>query len=169
MFMFTRFRIPLPPPATDPSSPAFLIDSEDYVRRIWSNYDRRANEHRRYYRASGILIIVAGALLPLLTTLNYSHKSLVISAVGVSISAVTALRAFYRWDHMWALLRATEFSLSDTYWKWRGEVGEARGTEGAAIPAQSRDATIRMLDEVSDIRRNEAMSFFKNLPFPHKQ
>jgi hypothetical protein len=167
--IIARFRVPLPPQATDSSSPEFLIAAEGYVRRIRDTYDRRAHGHRRYYRASGISIIVAGASLPLLTTLNYPHKSLAISAVGVFVSVVTAMRAFYRWDQMWALLRVTEFSVSAAYWKWRGEVGDLNSSGDSAVSAASREATIRMLTEIAAIRTNEAVSYFKDLPFPQKQ
>ena len=116
-----------------------------------------------------MLVIVAGASLPLLTTLDYQHKSLVISLVGVLVSVVTALRAFYRWDHMWSLLRFTEFSISGAYWKWRGVIADSLDAEDETTVAANREATIRLLEEISEIRRNEATSFFRDLPFPHRQ
>jgi hypothetical protein len=149
--MFSRYRIPLPPPVTDPSSPAYLADAEGYARQVRDAYDKRANSHRIYYRASGISVIVAGASLPLLTTLNYPQKSLAISLVGVFVSAVTALRAFYRWDHMWALLRVTEFLVTKAYWEWRSGVGDRPG---------SQEATNRLLSKIECIRKNEATKFF---------
>lgn len=167
--MLVHYRVPLPQPVTDPDSPSFAATAEDYVRRIRDSYDGRASGHRRYYRASGMLVIVAGASLPLLTTLDYQHKSLVISLVGVLVSVVTALRAFYRWDHMWSLLRFTEFSISGAYWKWRGVIADSLDAEDETTVAANREATIRLLEEISEIRRNEATSFFRDLPFPHRQ
>lgn len=167
--MITRFQLPLPPLATDSSSPEFLIDAEQYVHRVRDTYDRRAHEHRRYYRVSGIAVIVVGASLPLLTALSYSYKSLVISIAGVFVAAVTALRAFYRWDQMWALLRATEMLVTSCYWKWRSEIGELRGLAEKPVSEEARNATVRLLTEIADIRGNEAMSFFKELPYPQKQ
>jgi Protein of unknown function (DUF4231) len=163
-----RFKVPLPPQATDSSSPEFLTAAEQYVRRIRDVYDKRAGGHRRYYRFTGISVIVAGASLPLLTSLNYTHKSLIISVVGVFVSAVTALRAFYRWDQMWALLRATEFAVSRVYWNWRGEVEASPFSVDGVLSPEVRKATVAMLTEVADIRNNEAVSFFKDLPFPPK-
>jgi hypothetical protein len=165
--VFSRYRVELPPPAADPSAPSFEAAVEEYVRRVRGVYEIRATENRRNYRLSGIAVIVAGASLPLLTTLNYSHKELVISLVGIFVSAVTALRAFYRWDHTWALLRVTEFSVSKAYWKWRFTVGAYPADGGdAKEQATRREAAKELMHEVSAIRDSEALSFFKDLPFP---
>jgi hypothetical protein len=151
--MFSRYRIPLPPPVTDPSSPAYLADAEGYARQVRAAYDKRANSHRLYYRASGISVIVAGASLPLLTTLNYPQKSLAISLVGVFVSAVTALRAFYRWDHMWALLRVTEFLVTKAYWEWRSRVGDRPDSAADTTASGSQEATDRLLSKIECIRK----------------
>src|ERR1700751_5974334 len=92
--MFSRYRVPLPQPVTDSSSPAFASQAEAWVRRIRKNYDDRANRHRIWYRSSGITVIVAGASLPVLTTIDYTGKNLAISLAGVLVAALTALRAF---------------------------------------------------------------------------
>lgn len=162
------YSLPLPPSVTDQSSPAFLVTVEEFARQVRDIYDRRASSHRRYYRASGISVIVAGACLPLLTTLNYPHKDLAISLVGIFVSAVTALRAFYRWDQMWALLRFTEFSITRAYWEWRSAVGGRLDSEDDATKSANHEATIRLLAELAEVRTNEAMSFFRDLPFPQK-
>jgi hypothetical protein len=87
--------------------------------------------------------------------------------VGIFVSAVTALRAFYRWDHTWALLRVAEFSVSKAYWKWRSAVGAhvADGGDAKELASQ-REAANTLLREVYEIRDSEALSFFKDLPFP---
>jgi Protein of unknown function (DUF4231) len=161
-------RVSLPPPLTDPKEPGFLPAAEQYVRGVRHSYDVRAHGHRRYYRVSGVVVILSGASLPLLTTLNFSHKDLTISLVGILVSAVTALRGFYRWDQMWPLLRATEFSVSASYWKWRGAVGDSAGTTDKAAADKQNTATMEMLKEIAEIRHTESSSFFKDLPFPHK-
>jgi hypothetical protein len=68
--VFSRYRVHLPPATTDPSAPSFEAAVEEYVRRIRDVYEVRATENRRYYRLSGIAVIIAGASLPLLTTLD---------------------------------------------------------------------------------------------------
>lgn len=166
--MFSYHRVPLPPPVTGSDSLAYAADAENYVRRIRENYDARANGHRRYYRASGILVIVAGASLPILTTLDYEGKELAVSLIGVLVSVVTALRAFYRWDQIWALLRVTEFSVSQAYWEWRRSIDGRLDATDAVITDKNREATALLLEKVAEIRSNEAISFFKDLPFPQK-
>jgi hypothetical protein len=166
------YRVPLPPAITDVAAQDFLVSAEDYVRRVRDAYDWRANMHRLGYRASGITVILAGASLPLLTTLSYPSKSLVIALLGVFVSVVTALRAFYRWDQMWALLRATEYAISRSYWNWRATVGDLLAAPGGGTPEAAtagRKATVRLLDEIAEIRRGEAASFFRDMPFPDRR
>lgn len=167
--MFSRHRVPLPPPATSSSSESFTTDAEGYVRCVRDNYDKRATGHRRNYRVSGVLVIVAGASLPLLTTLDYGEKDLTISLVGVLVSFVTAMRAFYRWDQIWALLRVTEFSVSQAYWEWRSSIDGRLEATDDKIVAANREATIVLLEKIAEIRGNEAMSFFRDLPFPQRR
>jgi hypothetical protein len=167
--MFSRYRVPLPQPVTDSSSPAFASQAEAWVRRIRKNYDDRANRHRIWYRSSGITVIVAGASLPVLTTIDYTGKNLAISLAGVLVAALTALRAFYRWDHMWALLRVTEFSVSQAYWEWRDAVDGRLGTTDDKVTEENREATRLLVKRVDDLRQTEASSSFKDLPFPDQQ
>lgn len=132
--------------------------AEEYAQRIRQFYDSRAQWHRRLYRFSGIMVIFAGALLPLLAALNYSHKTITISLVGVFVSLVTALRAFYHWDQGWVLLRQTEFNISGAYWEWKGK-----------NPHPDDKAASELLLKIIQIREREAESFFKNLTFPDQK
>ncbi|MFG2631971.1 DUF4231 domain-containing protein [Streptomyces sp. NPDC048473] len=137
---------------------------ELYVQRLRHFYDARARWHRRGYRISGIAVIVIGALLPLLATSQFAHKELLLSLVGVTISAVTALRSFYRFDQSWILLRNTEIAISHAYLKWKlarhGAAGEPRS------PEQGETDTHALIDMIMRIRRDEAESFFSELPTP---
>ncbi|GAA3475835.1 DUF4231 domain-containing protein [Streptomyces yanii] len=137
---------------------------ERYVQKLRHFYDARARWHRRGHRFSGIVVIITGALLPLLATSQFAHKELVLSLVGVAISAVTALRSFYRFDQSWILLRNTEIAISHAYLKWK----IARlGTAGERPSAEHREADTRaLIDMIMGIRRDEAESFFNELPTP---
>ncbi|MGW3498954.1 DUF4231 domain-containing protein, partial [Streptomyces sp. NPDC001020] len=92
---------------------------ERYVQRLRHFYDARARWHRRGYRASGIVVIAVGALLPLVATSQFPHKELTLSLVGVTVSVITALRSFYRFDQSWILLRNTEIAISHAYLEWK--------------------------------------------------
>ena len=123
--------------------------------RLRQIYDLRATWHRRLYRFSGILVILAGAGLPLLVTVDYAGKDLVVAITGVLVALVTALRAFYRWDQSWILLRKTEMAITSALWEWRGRRS-----------GDDRAAAVELLTCVDDIRKYEAESFFKDLAFP---
>lgn len=123
--------------------------------RLRQIYDLRATWHRRLYRFSGILVILAGAGLPLLVTVDYAGKDLVVAVTGVLVALVTALRAFYRWDQSWILLRKTEMAITSALWEWRGRRS-----------GDDRAAAVELLTCVDDIRKYEAESFFKDLAFP---
>jgi hypothetical protein len=73
---------------------------------------------------------------------------------GVLVAVVTALRAFYRWDQSWILLRKTEMAITSALWEWRGRSGE------------DHEAAIALLTRVDDIRKFEAESYFSDLAFP---
>jgi len=132
--------------------PAF---AEAYVTRLRMFYDSRASWHRRLYRISGILVILSGAILPVLATAHYPHKEIVVSSIGVLVAALTGLRAFYRWDQSWVVLRQTEFLIDDAYWAWKGNT-----------PNPDAKTASELLQALIKIRQSEAETFFKDLTFP---
>lgn len=137
---------------------------ERYVQQLRHFYDSRARWHRRGHRVSGFVVIITGALLPLLATSQFAYKELVLSLVGVTISAVTALRSFYRFDQSWILLRNTEIAISHAYLKWK--LARHR-TAGERTSPEGTEADTRALVElIMGIRRDEAESFFNELPTP---
>jgi len=130
--------------------------AEAYARRVYAFYDARARWHRRLYRASGILVILAGASLPVLTTENYSGKELLVSCIGAGIAALTALRAFYRWDQGWVLLRQTAYQVQDIYTSWKG-----------SLTADPTNAEAKeLLAKISELQQAEAKDYFKDLSYP---
>ncbi|WP_460396833.1 DUF4231 domain-containing protein [Actinophytocola sediminis] len=133
----------------------FVAAAEAYALRLRQVYDLRATWHRRLYRLSGIVVILAGAGLPLLVSIDYAGKDIAISLTGVLVATITSLRAFYRWDQSWILLRKTEMAITSALWTWR------------CRPAGSdHDAVLELLEQVHEIRKFEAESFFKDLAFP---
>ncbi|HVK26577.1 MAG TPA: DUF4231 domain-containing protein [Actinokineospora sp.] len=151
------------------SLPSYLDDLPDveslgartaidaYALRLRGFYHARAIWNRRFYRLSGVLVILTGAALPLLATLEYPGKTLVISLAGAIIALLTGLNAFYRWDQSWVLVRGTEITLTSAYWRWRTS-NDADDIESAA--------TQDFLTVLAEVRDHEATAFFKNLTFP---
>lgn len=149
------FRSPVRVELPDHDSSDFVAAAEAYALRLRQVYDLRAAWHRRLYRLSGIVVILAGAGLPLLVSIDYAGKDLTIALTGVLVAAITSLRAFYRWDQSWILLRKTEMSITSALWEWR-----------CRTPGTDQEAVLELLKKVEEIRKFEAESFFKELAFP---
>ncbi|MFF4218524.1 DUF4231 domain-containing protein [Streptosporangium nondiastaticum] len=142
------------------SDKGFTAATERYVLEVIDFYDIRATWHRRFYRLSGALVILAGAALPVLTALDFTGKSAAISGTGFLVAVTTAMKSLYRWDVSWILLRETEVELTRVYLQW---CAGGLGPDGTDGPARSANA---LLDAVFKIRRRESSEFFKNLPDP---
>lgn len=141
-----------------------VIDTDAYVRRHIEVYDLRARQQRLFYRVSGITIILVSTALPALTNLNYAGKNLVISLAGFVIAIAASLRAFYRWDQRWILLRKTEIQITTEYARWRDKVLKMNLGED-----ELKAATEEMRESVSQARKEESQVFFKDLTFPSRE
>ncbi|MGQ5264697.1 SLATT domain-containing protein [Micromonospora sp. ZYX-F-536] len=153
----------------DPVDPleAYRVLAEDSVTKLRDHYDWRARWHRRLFRSSGILVIVISASLPLLAGFGYPGKNLVIAISGVVIATATALRTFYQWDQMWALLRRTHFGLLEASNQWRLAFGRAEATvDPVERERRAYEATEVLLARIEGIRGAETEMFFSSLAFP---
>jgi Protein of unknown function (DUF4231) len=166
-----KFRPPFPHELPDPDAVGFPDAVESYLARLRSFYNSRAAWHRRFYRFSGILVIVIGSALPLVATLDYGGKDLVVSLLGVAVAMATALRAFYRWDQSWILLRSTEMAITTQWWQYCACVDrelESAGDDEKAQAHVRREAARELIGALTEIRKREAASFFKDLAFPDR-
>jgi hypothetical protein len=141
--------------------------AHDCVQRLQQSYHWRANWHRRIFRASGILVILVSSGLPLLAAFQYPRKDVIVAIAGVVIATITALRTFYRWDEMWAVLRRTHFDLTHAHNIWQVEF---RRAEATADPAErdrlAYEATRTLVGQVEKIRGQESDRYFGSLSFP---
>lgn len=128
-------------------------------------YDTRAKWHRRFYRLSSAVVILTGASLPVVTTLDFPGKNAAISGAGFLVAVTVALKGLYRWDVSWTLLRETELELTRAYLSWRGAEPGAPGPGSAGSGATDRSPD-SLLEAVFQIRSRESSEFFKNLPDP---
>ncbi len=142
----------------DPGSVGYPQAVESYLVRLCAFYNARAAWHRRFYRFAGITVILIGASLPVIANLSYSHKDLIVSLMGVTITVFTALRAFYRWDQSWVLLRNTEMAITTAWWDYHAKI--------AGDDDVRHDAARLLAELLLDIRKQEAEFFFKDLRFP---
>ncbi|MDH2387790.1 DUF4231 domain-containing protein [Streptomyces sp. HNM0663] len=153
-----RFRAPAAEEFLEAPDEELDAAAERYVQRLRRFYDVRARWHRRGYRLTGIVVILVGALLPFLATAEYAHKESVLALAGVTISVVTALRSFFRFDQSWVLLRNAEIAITEEYLGWKLQ----RRCDGEQPAAAAR----RLIEAVVRIRRDEAGEYFKELPSP---
>jgi hypothetical protein len=157
-----NFTPPFPMELPDVGAKGLMAAASEYAMRLRAFYNSRAIWHRRFYRLSGMLVILTGAGLPVLANLDYPGKSTVVSLAGMAVAVLTALHAFYRWDQSWILLRHTEGALTAAYWTWRADVpADAQPDDKDAIAR-----TTAFLAQLAHIRDEESLTFFKNITFP---
>jgi hypothetical protein len=162
-----RIRPPYPSVTHDPAELGYARTIERYLLELRAFYHWRATWQRLFYRASGILVVLVGAALPLLTALSYAHKQLVVSLAGVVVAAVTALRAFYRWDQAWILLRNTERTITGAWWEYQARLDTIPPDRDETTARRERHEAARALAALLvQIRQEEADVFFKDMAFP---
>lgn len=158
------YPVPLPPELPELPSASFTAAAGEYAMRVREFYDRRAHWHRRFYRATGVIVIFTGAALPVLVAPTYPGKQIVVSLAGTLVAALTGLRAFYRWDESWVVMRTTERAVTEAYWHWRTQLdGDHR--DGANAETH-RAATQALLKRLGELQLHEADIYFKDLSFP---
>jgi hypothetical protein len=156
------FRQPFPKGLPDINGKGLVAAADEYAVRLRQYYNSRATWHRVFHRASGILIILAGAGLPVLTNLDYPGKATVISLAGMLVAVLTGLHAFYRWDQSWILLRNTEGAVTAAYWAWCASLPK----DGDGTDKDTVDKTTAFLASLGQIRTQEATTFFENVALP---
>jgi hypothetical protein len=156
---------------TDPSlgnSPSEQVVTGIISLRDW--YERRARWHRRWFRLSGVAIILLSATLPLLAGLDFNGKNTVIGLIGVGIAVVAALRNFYKWDHLWGVLRRSAFELTFLIDRWRLDIAaldeNEQTKEGVARLRAIHKLTSKLLTDADEVRERESMGYFASLDFP---
>jgi hypothetical protein len=144
--------------------------AEECVDRLRRKYDFRAGWHRRWFRFTGIVVVVSGAALAPLAVFDYPRKPLVVALVGVLVGVVTGLRTFYQWDQNWAVLRRTHFDLTEAYQAWQLDFRHAQaGDDPTQVEERSYQATKTLLERVAAIRGSESERYFASVDFPSRK
>jgi hypothetical protein len=159
-----NFRQPYPGSLPDPGTLGYPQAVEMYLFRLRAFYNSRASWHRRLYRFSGVTVILAGAAIPLVVSLSYVYKDLIVSLIGVAIAALTALRAFYRWDQSWVLLRSTERTITGAWWDYHAKISTLPDGDGGLADRHAAACALAQL--LVQVRQDEQELFFKDMKFP---
>lgn len=137
------------------------------VEQLRDSYRRRARWHRRWFRSTGVVVILLSTSLPALTIPDYGAKKALISIVGVFIALLTGLRSFYQWDQLWSVLRQSDFELSFLLDKWQLDVGAIVVQSDPERLLKLHELTVALRDAAEDVRRSESTRYFGSLSFPH--
>jgi hypothetical protein len=136
------------------------------VRDLRDAYHRRAKWNRRFFRGTGVAVIVLSASLPLLAGFSYSGKDITIAIVGAVIAILTGLRAFYQWDQLWDFLRQSDFILTHLIGKWELDVEAAKHLPNTKSAVAIHKLTTELLDNAETVRQAESQRYFSTLRFP---
>jgi len=145
--------------------PPVVKDVVDAVAKLRDGYRTRAKWHRRWFRSTGVAVVVLSTTLPLLVIPDYGAKKALVSVVGVTIALLTGLRNFYQWDQLWSLLRQSDFDLTYLLEKWRLDVEAASGTPTGRADQVNR-LTLALRDAAEEVRSAESTRYFGSLRFP---
>jgi Protein of unknown function (DUF4231) len=142
-----------------------LVNSQVMSTRDW--YQKNAIWPRRFFRSAGVTVILLSLLIPLLASLSYQGKDLVLSVVAFLIAALTGLNSFFKWEDTWHSRRQTEFTLSHMLAVWRLKMVHALNEPD---PAKAKElaisATQQLLDEMHVATGGETKEFFSKVVWP---
>ena len=162
--------MPAPIPAAagiDAEMNAMKTVVADYVRRNHDWYQARKRPNRIAHRVAGSLVVGLGAAIPLLSLSKEDWARVAVSVIGVAISAITGLGAFFRWERSWQSYSIAHLHLDYLLRRWQLAMAQANNT---ADPSErlviARRVTQELLEEARKVQEAETSDFFQNVPSP---
>jgi len=137
---------------------------DKYVNSRIHWYETHTTAPRNIYRLVGVSTIILSVTLPALSSTDFDHKGLVISAMSFAIAALTGLGSFYRWERTWRGNRTAQMALEQAVGKWELELKRAE----FVLPSDERvihviKATDDLLANTGTVVSSESEGFFSNL------
>ena len=140
---------------------------DKYFNRLLRRYSRLATEHRLFFRAIGMLIILLSVSIPFLTTLDGVWKDIALPVVALLVAGLTGLTAFFHWEQHWKSYRQAQFSLLHLLAIWELEMTEARhAPDSQQAIARAVAATRELFNQAAAVSSAETEEFFKRLQAP---
>jgi hypothetical protein len=113
------------------------------------------------------MVIILSVSIPLLASVPYYGKELVLSIVAILIAALTGLNSFFKWEYAWRSRRQTEFALSHLLAVWRLQMLQTLDEpDSAKARALAISATQQLLDEAHVAAGEETKEFFSKVGWP---
>ena len=103
--------------ASTPSSDPIMDRLEDQI--AW--YDRKSQINQRYYKRIKVTEIVAAALIPFLSAVDFKHVLVVTAGLGVLITVLEGLLHLYQFQQNWTNYRSTCEQLKHEKYLYLGE------------------------------------------------
>lgn len=129
-------------------------------------YERHSRTPWLWYRSLGILVILLGVAIPLLTLAldDGAAKQIVIASVGAAISIATGLLAFFGWERTWRGRRSAEIYISQRIAVWEMAMLRAKTLSTPDEVVQEILAvTAKLVDETGAHVMAESQQFFEGL------
>lgn len=139
---------------------------QDVVKtRDW--YKGHALQPMRWFRITGVVLIVLSVSVPFVAGQTAAWKDTVLSLMTLAIAALTGLGAFFRWEYAWQSYRRTQYALDRLLNMWEFKIVEARHQ---ADPQRAIDLALRsteqLLQDAAAITGSETAEYFKQVQLP---
>ncbi len=145
------------------STSAELAHRYVVTQRNW--YRHRSVNVRRLFRSFGVGAIILSSSVPVITFIQFDGFRLVITILGVAITALTALRTFFRWDEQWQVLKLADWHLTALLADWEAKMCVLDPASQGSLAAAGA-LTERLLTDAKDVVEREAVSFFAGVRWP---
>jgi hypothetical protein len=145
---------------------ALIAEVDRTVQQRRDTYRRRATMNGHYFRVSGVTVIAVASALPVLASLSYRGKDVIVAIAGALVAFLTALRSFYQWDQLWGLLRKSDLDLTHLLDRWRLDISATVGLPEPERRKKVEALAASLLDQAETVRKAESESYFGSLHFP---
>jgi hypothetical protein len=119
-----------------------------------------ANWANFMFRVCGSLVVLLSATLPLVSAINKPWKSLVASAMAVSIAALTGLNAFYDFQGTWGKSRLAQYQLRYEIMIWDQAISSALALPPSEQLSAMNSATNRLMQSWNAGAMRRANEYF---------
>jgi len=128
------------------------------------------------FRLSGIATIILGAALPAVVSMDEKiipdarARKIAVIVMSVSLAALTALSAFYRWEKTWHGRNAARRSLELLMTKFNMELADVKPTDDDEDSCKRREAAaLALIAGADQVVSTETAEFSANLQSPPPQ